>query len=185
MLDATAHILAEGHPLTTNRVAEVAGVSIGSLYQYFPSKEALVAALVERMLNDDLAFVEASLVPGPLRAQIPDLVRAVCERQSANAGLMAAILPMLPIVERDALAAQAFEQMAAWLEVRIAEEQGLRPELADPERLRMAVFVASRSMRWVLNEAAREQPAWLAESAFQAELVRLVDGLWRPSTAPE
>lgn len=32
---------------TTNHIAEVAGVSIGSLYQYFPSKEAIAAALVE------------------------------------------------------------------------------------------------------------------------------------------
>ena len=32
----------------TNRVAEVAGVSVGSLYQYFPNKSALIAALIDR-----------------------------------------------------------------------------------------------------------------------------------------
>jgi len=37
--------------LTTNRVAEVAGVSIGSLYQYFPNKEAIAAALIERHVS--------------------------------------------------------------------------------------------------------------------------------------
>ena len=47
ILDATARILVrEGFDkASTNRIAEVAGVSIGSLYQYFPSKEAIVAAL--------------------------------------------------------------------------------------------------------------------------------------------
>jgi AcrR family transcriptional regulator len=53
ILEATAHILAEtGYDaLSTNRVAARAGVSIGSLYQYFPSKEALVAELVDRQCD--------------------------------------------------------------------------------------------------------------------------------------
>ena len=48
ILEATARILIkEGFDkASTNRVAEVAGVSVGSLYQYFPSKDALVAALM-------------------------------------------------------------------------------------------------------------------------------------------
>jgi AcrR family transcriptional regulator len=36
--------------LTTNRIAEVAGVSVGSVYQYFPGKQAIVAALAERYI---------------------------------------------------------------------------------------------------------------------------------------
>ena len=50
LLDATTRILVkEGFDRTsTNKIAATAGVSIGSLYQYFPSKEALVAAVVER-----------------------------------------------------------------------------------------------------------------------------------------
>src|SRR5208282_4089553 len=50
LLEATARILVkEGYDrASTNRIAELAGVSIGSLYQYFPSKEALVAAVIDR-----------------------------------------------------------------------------------------------------------------------------------------
>src|SRR5689334_3047576 len=50
ILEATARILAErGYVGTnTNLVAERAGVSVGSLYQYFPNKKSLVAALHER-----------------------------------------------------------------------------------------------------------------------------------------
>jgi AcrR family transcriptional regulator len=50
ILDAAARVLRKhGYDdATTNRIAEVAGVSVGSLYQYFPNKESLVRALIER-----------------------------------------------------------------------------------------------------------------------------------------
>lgn len=50
LLDATARVLAQGgyEGASTNRIAEAAGVSVGSLYQYFRSKESLVAALIDR-----------------------------------------------------------------------------------------------------------------------------------------
>lgn len=54
ILEAAARVLAK-ESLTgfnTNRVAEVAGISIGSLYQYFPNKAALTAALIERTQNE-------------------------------------------------------------------------------------------------------------------------------------
>ncbi len=53
LLEATTHILLEDgiDALTTNRVAEVAGVSIGSLYQYFPNKASLVAALIDQHVS--------------------------------------------------------------------------------------------------------------------------------------
>src|SRR4051794_7645834 len=63
ILRATAHILVEqGYDrITTNHVAERAGVSIGSIYQYFPSKEALVAALVDRHLDRMVAIIGGEL----------------------------------------------------------------------------------------------------------------------------
>lgn len=52
ILDAAVLVLNQGDPtrFTTNHVAEVAGVSVGSLYQYFASKEALLAGVLERGL---------------------------------------------------------------------------------------------------------------------------------------
>lgn len=45
----------------TNAVAKEAGISIGSLYQYFPNKQALLAALVGQKLEQDLAFFSTRL----------------------------------------------------------------------------------------------------------------------------
>jgi AcrR family transcriptional regulator len=55
ILDATERVLAhEGsEQATTTRIAEVAGASVGSLYQYFPSREALLAAVIERRVERD------------------------------------------------------------------------------------------------------------------------------------
>jgi AcrR family transcriptional regulator len=54
VLTATAQVFEEkGYGGgTTNRIAEAAGVSIGTLYQYFPSKEALAVALLERHIEE-------------------------------------------------------------------------------------------------------------------------------------
>jgi AcrR family transcriptional regulator len=53
ILEASIRVLASEGPLsfTTLRVAEVAGISVGSLYQYFPNKDALVYALHTRMVD--------------------------------------------------------------------------------------------------------------------------------------
>lgn len=59
ILQATARVLVrDGYALaSTNRIAETAGVSIGSLYQYFPSKQALVTALRRRHAEEMLAML--------------------------------------------------------------------------------------------------------------------------------
>jgi hypothetical protein len=58
-----SHLVKEGYDqATTNRIAEVAGVSIGSLYQYFPSKGALVRAVIDR--HDARTFADHAKRPG-------------------------------------------------------------------------------------------------------------------------
>jgi AcrR family transcriptional regulator len=85
LLEATARILVrEGFDrASTNRIADVAGVSIGSLYQYFPSKEALVAAVVERhqweimqSARKDLAVILAQPVETAMRGIVTAAVNA-------------------------------------------------------------------------------------------------------------
>jgi AcrR family transcriptional regulator len=53
VIDAAQRVITnEGYKnATTNRIAEVAGVSVGSLYQYFPNKTSIAAALVERAVS--------------------------------------------------------------------------------------------------------------------------------------
>ncbi len=73
VLDEAARLFSERgyQETTTNHVAEAAGVSVGSLYQYFPNKDALVVAVAERHL-DDAAQQMGELLPA-LRTEAPDL----------------------------------------------------------------------------------------------------------------
>ncbi len=81
LLQAAARILEqEGYERTSvNRIADVAGVSVGSLYQYFPTKEALVAAVAHKLSDDMLAVFQDGLHED---AMLPfhDAVRAVVVR---------------------------------------------------------------------------------------------------------
>src|ERR1044072_3650169 len=63
LVEATARILVEDgfDKASTNRIADVAGVSVGSLYQYFPTKEALVLAVIEGYNRVVLQLVRGTL----------------------------------------------------------------------------------------------------------------------------
>ena len=60
---------------TTNHIAERAGVSIGSLYEYFPSKDALLVALMEAHLAEGEAILEKAAVEATAAGE--DLDRVV------------------------------------------------------------------------------------------------------------
>jgi AcrR family transcriptional regulator len=64
ILDATSRVLVKhGYErCTTKLVAEVAGVGIGSLYEYFPNREALVAAIVERETNNFMTVLQRDML---------------------------------------------------------------------------------------------------------------------------
>lgn len=67
LIEATARVIAQRglDGATTPSIAEVAGVSVGSLYQYFDGKEALVAALLEKMVGDLTRILDAQAALAP------------------------------------------------------------------------------------------------------------------------
>jgi AcrR family transcriptional regulator len=83
VLEAAARILEEqgfaGY--TTNAVAERAGVSVGSLYQYFPGKDAITVALIERETGTLLADVARTQAEEGLDAKLVRLIRSAVAHQ--------------------------------------------------------------------------------------------------------
>jgi AcrR family transcriptional regulator len=64
--------------ITTNHIAEVAGISIGSLYQYFPNKHAIFTALHERHGEESHLLIENTLA-AHAAASLRDLLPALIE----------------------------------------------------------------------------------------------------------
>jgi len=60
---------------TTNRIAERAGVSVGSVYEYFPNKDAIVVALAERELDRERETLLALLTQAEAREPLASLLR--------------------------------------------------------------------------------------------------------------
>jgi AcrR family transcriptional regulator len=95
ILEAATRVLAKESlaGFNTNRVAEVAGISIGSLYQYFPNKAALIAALIERTQNSLIHRIEAitSQNASSLHAHVALLVAGGIDNQFGQSSLAAAL----------------------------------------------------------------------------------------------
>ncbi len=101
LVEATARILVrEGfEKASTNRIAEIAGVSVGSLYQYFPSKEALVAAVINRH-NDEIMDVVrktfAEVADMPVEPAVRRLVTAAMDAHRINPKLHRVLDEQIP-----------------------------------------------------------------------------------------
>lgn len=97
LLDATAQVLNEVglERLSTNKVAQRANVAVGSIYQYFPNKEALVDALIEnRMhkLGDLTQRRMAALGSHSFPAATDAMLRAVIDFLSDEPGLVPVLM---------------------------------------------------------------------------------------------
>ncbi|MGM0557903.1 MAG: TetR/AcrR family transcriptional regulator [Myxococcota bacterium] len=165
IVEAVARILAEEGPdaLNTNRIAEVAGVSIGSLYQYFPNKESIVAQLIDIELERDIAQMEEQLEAAS-EAPLPELLRMMIsgfiERTRRVQPVHEKLLPLVDEVERrDVVRRAVAEAHAQFVEVVKARRDELPQEFRDdPERLEGAIFLAGRALEAAINAAKVERP---------------------------
>ena len=165
ILEAAAQLL-EAHGeagFNTNVVAERAGVSIGTLYRYFPDKRAILAALAEdEMAAANLAIAEAlaGAAPGlaPDRAAIRAFLGAFDGRSRARRIVVADLLSR---ADPRALAARHAVAAPAMVD---AKGRPLSP---------VAAFVLTRALHGAMRAAVVEDAAFLLSQAFEDELVRL------------
>ncbi|WP_241724306.1 TetR/AcrR family transcriptional regulator [Dietzia sp. E1] len=152
---------------TTNRVADEAEVSPGSLYQYFPDKSALVTVVMDRWSAEISDRVAASLAAsGPVDVQDPAAVRGIADALlsalEADAGLLRIVWEELPAVRHRA-AQHALETRVRELLAVYLSAAGLRS--ADPAARAWVIVMAVENIavRWVLDRPAISREALLDE----------------------
>ena len=180
LVEATARILVkEGFDkASTNRIAEVAGVSVGSLYQYFPSKEALVAAVIERHQQKIMETVHgelAEVLAQPVEKAVRKLVAVAVESHRVDPKLHRVLAEQIPRVGKleklESFNRENYALFRAYLERH-------RDELRVDD-LELASFVCVTSIEALTHNAVLHYSTVFSDEAMEVlidEGARLVIG---------
>lgn len=178
LIEATARLLVKDgfDKASTNRIAEKAGVSVGSLYQYFPGKEALVAAVLERHSRELMEVVRRALAEVaalPMERAVRRLVAAAVEAHRIDPKLHRVLAEQIPRMGKlegtEVLNRETYLLFRSWLETHRDEFR--------PVDLDLATFVCVTSIEALAHTAVLRQAENLPEEAFAAlvdEATRLI-----------
>lgn len=176
IMRATARILVKRgyQSTTTNHIAEAAGVSVGSLYQYFPNKEAIVAALLDEHLEATQEFLRrgtANALEQPLEDAARGLIEGLLAAHRVDPDLHRVFVEELPRIatfERiHQLEQETLALVRAYIEVRL-------PDLKKQRNLDTVAFVIVHAVEAVTHGVVLFRPDLLEDRTFVDEIVRLV-----------
>jgi AcrR family transcriptional regulator len=174
VLDAVIKILKRQgfEAVTTNRIAEVAGVSIGSVYQYFPDKRAIFAALHERHIQEIDRLVETKLMEhaaSPLDTLMRAMIEAMVDAHASDPELYELLLTEVPH------RAEGTRDFAVRLHGAFRLAIASRSDEFKPRRdLEIVVFVVTHMVEALSHGAVLRRPARLSIAAAKEEAVRAV-----------
>jgi len=174
IFEATAQILRrEGRgALNTNHIAESAGISVGTLYQYFPNKEAILVAMARRELEaDHAAVMKAISEPADAEADRVRLaIRALIARFRRSREVRRIAI--------ETLISEGYGGELATSVQKAAQMVGASSERFLPGRKEpvsaTSLFVITRAISGVMRAASHEQSPLLDSAEFEDELVHLV-----------
>jgi len=180
ILDATIQVLLshDAERLTTTRVAERAGVSVGTLYQYYPNKQSLLFAVLEHHLNRVAAGVEAacrSACHVPLAEMIGHMVEAFVDAKMERADISVALHRVSPDVGGPELIKRVSQRLRKAVEGMLQTATDIKPP---PDKFAIDTMLAAMAgvMRSILEAGpsdamvrkSREQLVLLCRSYMSA-----------------
>jgi AcrR family transcriptional regulator len=156
--------------LTTNRIADRAGVNIASLYQYFPGKHAIIAELRRRHGAEERAAVRRVLVErrgGDLEATVRTLVSMGVAAHAVNPELHRVFTEELPPLRYSDIAAADASLFTEFRALLTRSAGGLK----DPD---LTMWMVATVANAVLHRAVVERPHELSNGSIGDELVTLL-----------
>jgi AcrR family transcriptional regulator len=169
ILQAAARVLAKSGwaKFNTNEVARIAGVSIGSLYQYFPNKLALAEAIRQQHLAAILQVLAgAATEEDSLAIRVERLIEGIIAAHLINPSLHRVLLDEVPLSERSTH--QEFEQQYAEFYRQFVVTTLSR----DSDRATIMSAVLASAVEGVVHDAARRDQ--LGSDEIKVELQRLI-----------
>jgi AcrR family transcriptional regulator len=168
--------------LTTNRVALEAGASVGSLYQYFSSKQQLVSALLEDHIDRTMrevreAMPHLSLLP--VENAVPRFVELMIASHRIEPELHRVFVEQLPRTGDFAMIEASLN------EGLVLAEAYLRAHAADikPQNHALSAFMLVHSVESVTHAAVSKKSELLDTPEFVRELSALILGYLQPLAA--
>jgi AcrR family transcriptional regulator len=186
IVEATARVVAEAglDRATTSRIAHVAGVSIGSLYQYFPGKQALFSALIEHQAARDVDSVRDAVETSrglPLEARIVRAFDAGFSPILARPRLYIWIFTYIPALGLLPVARKLERELAVELRRLFLEH----PDELGPADADLLILGGIGALRGALITLAHHRPDLLEDAvSLRAHLLAVVQGAVAGLRAP-
>lgn len=170
--------------LTTNRIAAEAGFSIGTLYQYFPSKEAVVMAMIQRQRDlaqvDIQALLDTAVAQRlPIQDVVRQLVRLMVKVFGGETRNRRRFIRLGWRLDHHDNVSQALREGAERHALALSQlvESGHAVGVRPPHPA--MIFVVTRAVMGTIRSACLEDSSLLGTPLFEDELVRLAWGMLR------
>ncbi len=167
--------------LTTTRVADRAGVSVGTLYQYYPNKQSLLFAVLEQHMNNVAARVEAaceSACHKPLTEMIKEMVEAFVDAKMERADISVALYRVAADVGGTALIKRASQRSRKAVEAML---QTAPDTESPPDKLAIDIMLAA--MAGAMRSLLEAQPSAATVRKSREQLVLLCQSYMAAATA--
>ncbi len=175
---AVTHILNNDGdtPLTTNKIAEVAGVSVGSLYQYFKNKESIFEGIILKLTEDNLTSLELILNEAkPDTIKIRDVITLIVQNHFRTIQKMervaTVVLEYAPKVLPISHFKKADERTIKFL-LETVKRNGVK---IGPKNQEVAFFVCVQAVRSVMVMSFLSRNAEEREQ-IMVELINMLSG---------